>query len=148
MSCYARTQPVGPLRTLALRRVGASPRITVGLSPIPAAGRAAYAVTDVPAGGFFVLYSGSWYEIKSDRSYAGSDRNVVEADNWRIKPQRDKALGMVCPPARLWVKIAPAQRVSRARARVCRLRRYLPARTACARGARVELLNVSTISQR
>ena len=61
MLSYARTQPVSPLRSLALSRLGASSRVAIGLSPVKEAGRAAYAVTDVPAGGFLVLYTGCWY---------------------------------------------------------------------------------------
>ena len=113
MLSYARTQPVSPLRSLALSRLGASPRVAIGHSPIKEAGRAAYAVTDVPAGGFLVLYTGCWYAY-TGREYRGTSRNVVESDSWRIIPKADDGLGKVSPAdhmAAMFNEPAPGVRV-------------------------------------
>ena len=81
-----RTQPMGEVRKSVLRKLGASPRFTVRGSQDPNAGRAAYATCNTPAGGFFVLYAGTWKQIKSDRMYTGVSSYVVEVNGWRIHP--------------------------------------------------------------
>ena len=81
------------LRTQVLCRLGASPRIAVGRSHNPSEGRAVYAYTDMRAGAFLVLYTGTWREVRSDRAYSGIGRNVVECHPWRINPAPSRACG-------------------------------------------------------
>ena len=91
---YARTQPMGNARKGVLRSLGASPRLTVANSQIPDAGRAVYATCNTPAGGFFVLYSGTWKRVKNDRMYTGVSSYVVEVNGWRIHPPVHHEVGV------------------------------------------------------
>ena len=88
------TQLMGEARKSVLRKLGASPRFTVARSQDPNAGRAAYATCNTPAGGFFVLYAGTWKQIKSDRMYTGVSSYVVEVNGWRIHPPMRHEVGV------------------------------------------------------
>ena len=83
------------LRAGVMRRRGASTRIAAGLSKNPKAGRAAYATRRIPQGGFIALYAGDWEYLEEPRPYRGTNKYVVDCNNWRIKPRICKKLGKV-----------------------------------------------------
>ena len=96
------------LRAGVMRRRGASTRIAAGLSKNPKAGRAAYATRRIPQGGFIALYAGDWEYLEEPRPYRGTNPNVVDCNDWRIKPPICKKIGKVsaaksrCTPLAGW----------------------------------------------
>ena len=101
----ARSGAPSALRAVAMRQAGASDRLVVAQSVVQGAGRAAYAAVNMQRGAFIAMYSGRWRYAGEAAPYKGVNKNVVEANDWRVIPPLCTATGAAfssrCPGAML-----------------------------------------------